>query len=70
MFQSLCFIDCLLSIFFLPFAIPHVSFAIPLEEKYKEIGIIVKPPCFIDPDILLNSFFVTNNFHLNFDIFL
>ena len=33
-----------------------------LSEKYKDMGIIVKPPCFIEPDILLNSFFVTNNF--------
>ena len=31
-----------------------MSFAIPLSEKYKEIGIIVKPPCLIDPEILLN----------------
>ena len=62
MFQSLCFIDSLLSIFFLPFAIPQVNFAKPLSEKYKDIGTIVKPPCLIDPDTLFNSFFVTNNF--------
>ena len=62
MFQSLCFIDSLLSIFFLPLAIPQDNFANPLSEKYKDKGIIVNPPCLIVPDILLNSFFETSNF--------
>ncbi len=51
MFQSLCFIVSLLSIFFLPLAIPHDNFARPFSEKYKDSGIIVRPPCLIKPDI-------------------
>ena len=41
---------------------PQDNFANPFSEKYKDNGIIVKPPCLIEPDILLNSFLVTNNF--------
>ena len=57
MFQSFCFIDSLLSIFFLPLAIPQDSLTKPLSEKYKDNGTIVNPPCLIKPDILSNSFF-------------